>query len=387
MQENTSAITSTQHIRQLNRSSIMNALRSRPGLTQTGLIHHTQLSRVTVSAILDELQQLGWVVGESEERRSRGAPSTHYRLNEAEMTFIGVDVSPEGSVLSLVDVYQNLVTKSSFTLEEFLTGTGDLASALNRSHRRVLGGTVSVPGIVSSDSTTVIESTVLPSLHYNELLLKLQSSLDVPMRYINNAMACALTEALKTSVESLVYLSVGSSIGAGIIVGNQPLSLGNSVGEIAHMIVNPQGPYCDICGRNGCLDSYVNVNSLARQFSLDAVDPRNLTAKANLLNAIHALLEDEATDHYTLLHDSFDAIAQACESITFLLGRIPIVLGGKLGALLRPGTELALRRRNPWIQPEIRRQHFDVEEQWRPSVGAAMFAVNSWFVSPNSNQR
>ena len=58
--------------------------------------------------------------------------------------------------------------------------------------------------------------------------------------------------------ESLVYISIGTGIGAGIVL-NGSLYRGQSgyAGEIGHMTLDFQGPRCT-CGNSGCLELYAS---------------------------------------------------------------------------------------------------------------------------------
>ena len=65
--------------------------------------------------------------------------------------------------------------------------------------------------------------------------------------------------------ENLVYLTISSGIGSGVISGGRLFrgAAGNG-GEIGHSLVDWQGRLCG-CGRRGCAEAYVSGHSIARR--------------------------------------------------------------------------------------------------------------------------
>jgi glucokinase len=62
----------------------------------------------------------------------------------------------------------------------------------------------------------------------------------------------------------LIYLAVGTGIGAGIIIAGKPyLGAQGVAGNIGHVIVQEDGPLCN-CGRHGCLEALASGPALAR---------------------------------------------------------------------------------------------------------------------------
>jgi glucokinase len=104
--------------------------------------------------------------------------------------------------------------------------------------------------------------------------------LDIPLRdivsgkykvktyIINDASAAALGEhhfGAGEGVNNLIYLTVGTGIGGGIII-NGELYLGpsGSAGEIGHITIDVNGPRCS-CGNIGCLEMLASGTAMARE--------------------------------------------------------------------------------------------------------------------------
>jgi len=72
----------------------------------------------------------------------------------------------------------------------------------------------------------------------------------------NDCNAAAFGEwAFRKDIESLIYVTVSTGIGMGMVVRGKILrGANNAAGEIGHTVVNPDGPLCT-CGRRGCLQA------------------------------------------------------------------------------------------------------------------------------------
>ncbi|MBQ8003873.1 MAG: ROK family protein [Oscillospiraceae bacterium] len=84
----------------------------------------------------------------------------------------------------------------------------------------------------------------------------------------NDANAAALAEVLFGSAkefENAVMITLGTGIGAGIIINNKIFSgVNGAAGEIGHICLYPEGIECN-CGRRGCFELYGSATALVRQ--------------------------------------------------------------------------------------------------------------------------
>lgn len=126
---------------------------------------------------------------------------------------------------------------------------------------------VSFGGPVEADSRTVRLSMHVGGWENMPLAEQLEREFGVPALVANDGDAAALAEhrfGAGRGVRHMLYLTVSTGIGGGIIIGGQ-LHRGEHAwaGEIGHMILKPDGPACP-CGRNGCLESLASGLSIAR---------------------------------------------------------------------------------------------------------------------------
>ena len=67
--------------------------------------------------------------------------------------------------------------------------------------------------------------------------------------------------------DDLVLITLGTGVGAGIIVDGKIYSGRGSAGEVGHMIIEKDGLQCD-CGQCGCWEKYASVSALIGQIKV-----------------------------------------------------------------------------------------------------------------------
>ncbi|MGE5598129.1 MAG: ROK family protein [Bacteroidota bacterium] len=106
----------------------------------------------------------------------------------------------------------------------------------------------------------------LPGWTEIPLVRLLQESLGIRVILENDANAAALGEhrfGAGRGVANLIYLTVSTGIGAGVIIDHRLYRGANgNAGEIGHISVAYNGRPCN-CGSQGCLEAYASGSSLA----------------------------------------------------------------------------------------------------------------------------
>ncbi len=103
--------------------------------------------------------------------------------------------------------------------------------------------------------------------HNVPLKAALQERLRVPVYVENDANAAALGEYVfgaGNNACDLVYLTVSTGIGGGVIIGGKIYhGASGNAGEFGHMTIMPDGPLCT-CGRVGCLEALASGTAIAK---------------------------------------------------------------------------------------------------------------------------
>lgn len=106
----------------------------------------------------------------------------------------------------------------------------------------------------------------LPGWHGRSMRRALEAMIGLPVTMAHDATAAVMAErrfGAGSGLDDLVYVTVSTGIGAGIIAGGRPLTGANGgAGEFGHMIVRPGGPAC-ATGCAGCLEGTASGAALA----------------------------------------------------------------------------------------------------------------------------
>ncbi|NLJ70518.1 MAG: ROK family protein, partial [Clostridiaceae bacterium] len=94
----------------------------------------------------------------------------------------------------------------------------------------------------------------------------------------NDANVAALGESrigAGQGTANTVMITLGTGVGAGVIINNRVYSGFNEAGvEFGHIVIEVDGEYCT-CGRNGCWEAYVSAIGLIRQTKAAIADNKD----------------------------------------------------------------------------------------------------------------
>jgi len=149
---------------------------------------------------------------------------------------------------------------------------------------------VGCAGPVDLAAGLVFKPPNLPGWTRVPLTEHLEHGLGLPTILENDANAAALGEfryGAGRGVRSIVYMTVSTGIGGGIILdGKVWHGLKDAAGEIGHITVCPDGPLCG-CGNQGCLEAMASGPSIARR-AREAVSAGRSSALSGLANVTSA---------------------------------------------------------------------------------------------------
>jgi glucokinase len=161
-------------------------------------------------------------------------------------------------------VIERLIELSRRTVEQAGLTMGDIAAA-----------GVGCGGPLNPHTGVIMDPPNLPGWMEVPLVRILEDALGIPVYLDNDANAAALGEhrfGAGRGVEHMVYLTISTGVGGGIIIGNKLYQGQNgNAGEIGHMSVAFGGRPCN-CGSRGCLEAYAsgtNIAARAREAVLD----------------------------------------------------------------------------------------------------------------------
>lgn len=142
----------------------------------------------------------------------------------------------------------------------------DECQAALTSEQQVIGIGAGVPANVTPQG--VLQN--LPNLRALEgmdLRSDLASQFNLPVVLENDATAAAIGESwlgASKDVRDSITITLGTGVGGGIIIDNEPLrGIDGVAGKLGHICVEPEGHPCG-CGSNGCIEQYASATAIVR---------------------------------------------------------------------------------------------------------------------------
>ncbi|MGC4938376.1 ROK family transcriptional regulator [Kribbella sp. DT2] len=133
---------------------------------------------------------------------------------------------------------------------------------------RVVGLGIATPGPVDVARGAVVDPPNLTAWHRVPLRDALRDRTGLPVLLDKDVTAAASAEKWAGGPNgrgSFVFFYLGTGVGAGLVIGDEVVrGTSGNVGEIGHVIVDPDGPLC-FCGRRGCVGETSQPRYLVQQ--------------------------------------------------------------------------------------------------------------------------
>jgi predicted NBD/HSP70 family sugar kinase len=358
---------SLESLRELNRLRVVDALRRHGTLSRAEISRVTGLSRSTISTLVADLQDRGFVIepaGEAPPRTAaQGRPPVLLRLDPSAGIAVGVDFDHTDVRVAISDLSRTVVAEASVAadvdhdaLAALDTAANLIREALesaNVDEDRVLGVGVALAGPVDQVEGKIHNSSILPGWNGIDAEAELRARLGVPVHIDNDANLGALAEVTLgagRSARSALYVQMSSGIGAGLIIDGRPYrGAGGVAGEIGHVAVDENGPICR-CGNRGCLETLASGPAIVRLVSQSRGE--DLTTERLVELALAGDLGCRRA-----LADAARVLGRVVGNICNLLNPEMVVVGGDLSAagelLLAPLREALGRAALPSITRDL----------------------------------
>lgn len=311
------------------------------------------------------------------------------------MVYLGIDVGGTGIKVGVVDGEGNILaqgetpTLAGRPFADIVHDMGACALSVLKEGGFTVDDVVSigvgVPGVANQDTGTVVFCTNL-GWHNVPLRAELQKHINKPVYIDNDATVAGYAESIcgvSVGCHSSVFLTLGTGVGGGIVIGGRPWSGFHGIGsEIGHIQMDIEGEPCT-CGNNGCLERYCSATAvirMGREAALNHPDSALHAACGGDVNRINAkMVFDCAKEGDDVSLKVFRRYVKymclALDTIISFLDPEMIILGGgvsKAGNFLLDAIREALPRyllfkSMPYARIEIARLGADAG-----MIGAAM---------------
>ncbi len=261
--------------RALNRSAVLNTVKTHGPIGRAEVARRTGLSAATVTGITAELIADDLVFEKAAGDSRGGRPPILLALNPRGGFVVGLKLTETEAIAALTDLQATVIAKRTDRLagrsperavNTLANAVAELVGEARIRKGKLIGVGVGVAGIVDSEHGLIRQS---PYFGWQNLPLRdlLQSRVRVPVFIDNDVNTLTLAEkwfGAGQSVDNFLTVTVGRGVGLGIVVNGQFYrGATGGAGEFGHTVIDPNGPVCD-CGKHGCLESFVGDPGLVR---------------------------------------------------------------------------------------------------------------------------
>ncbi|MFS0840713.1 ROK family protein [Paenibacillus sp. 1P03SA] len=257
-----------------NRLTVFEIIKHQQPISRASIAKQTGMSPTTVSRIVADLTEEGYLLESEQVSAGLGRKSTLLEMVDAAVLSVGVELDRHQVNIGIVNLQGNVVAMSQYprsveespevTLERVGAEIDQLTKSNEIDCERIIGVGVGLPGIIDNDTGEVVFSVQLGWRNVR-LAERLKEITGYDVAVDNELKAKALAEHMKGAAigsQRTVLLGFGNGVGSAFIMeGEIYRGRTNSAGEIGHTTIDPNGMLCD-CGKAGCLQTYINIKSL-----------------------------------------------------------------------------------------------------------------------------
>ncbi|MDQ8707933.1 ROK family protein [Streptomyces sp. LHD-70] len=221
----------------------------------------------------------------------------------------------------------------------------------------VLRAGVAVPGIVDEDRALAVYSG---NIGWRDLPLGdlLGQRTGIPVTLGHDVRAGGNAERVlgaARGARDVLFVAIGTGVSAAVISDGRPVRGAGFVGELGHLVADPDGAVC-VCGVRGCVETVATAAAVAAAFTISSGCP------VEGADEVAALVAQGDPHALMVWNRAVDALAMAFATASTLLAPELIVVGGGLaeaGDLLldpirtRLAERLTFQRRPRLLHAEL----------------------------------
>ena len=238
-------------------------------------------------------------------------------------------------------------------LPDIAASTREYLDANGIASESILGIGIGVPGPV--DHRGIVNKCVNLGWGNVNIAQALGELTGFPVKAGNDANVAALGECWKgggQGCENLVFATLGTGVGGGIVVGGNVIhGTHGAGGEIGHITLNPDEPDTCGCGKHGCVEQYCSATGIVRLAKKYLAS----TEEASSLRALEEITCKDVFDAsaagdeaaWAILEQVYDYMGKFLADICCVTDPEAVVLGGgvsKAGKPLLDGAHKAFEK-------------------------------------------
>lgn len=385
----------------LQRNQILESLYTRGPLSRAELSRLLGITPATMTEVTAYLIKEGVIkeFGEDDLHTGIGRKKVLLEVSPNYSHYVGVELSEHKMTICLADNLGTCMREDSISLRfnaEFSLTVDNVLEAIEdflvtHAHFSIQAIGIAIPGHFEKDSQTITSNNPLWRQFDIALLL---SSFSIPVFVKNNVKCMALSELYlnsKSESHNFLFLNLRRGIFAAYVYEGKLYGDCNYlVGEVGHIIVNPEGQQCE-CGKTGCLQTYASITWILKKARIAYDSGRAsylqlLVDTASKLTINHVLsaymMGDEIIQR--IIEQAVDYLALQINNSTMMLNLDAVYVHGKLFEEPLIVTQLQNK-----LEKSIRivEQNHDIHYQvleydsFKGAIGGCALAIKNHFIN------
>jgi predicted NBD/HSP70 family sugar kinase len=269
-------------------------------------------------------------------------------------------------------------------------GIAQTDAGLNASKLARIG--VGHTGVLDCERGVCLNWNQMPHWRNIELAAALRETLEIEVTLDDRARAVALAQHFFSPENRLhrtvIYVQVGSGIGAGVFADGRILRGANSAAaELGHVVIDRNGPICS-CGNRGCVEAFASTSAILDRVRAQIVTGADTILRTRVRQLADLTIEDIASAAKSGDPVARNAIVEAGECLGLgianaiqILNPSLVVLAGKLAyaarellmeAVLRVVQERCFETHSRGLEIRVAPVHKDAA-----AIGCALLASHA----------
>lgn len=326
-----------QYIKSTNLKTLFHLIQKNRGISRATLAKVTNLSKTTVSALVDELIMSGYIMDcGTDVSIASGRKPTKLSVNATQNNIAIFHFHRNWLNAALVNLNNEVI------FELRISKTVDMnyvQSAVSLFHNelethdknaRILGICIIVPAIIDQTESKIV-STVLDSALPNNAIDQLkQNFTDYPLIILNDTSCYAYAECLnkKMDDEYFAFVNIGHGVGAVLLDHGKMFRRANGMTtQFGHFSVDRNGELCS-CGNRGCLERRIGETVLYDRAVKEGLEKLFPNRSKSSFAALKEQADANNPDALRLMDVLAEDLAYSIGNLISLFNPEEVVIGG-----------------------------------------------------------
>ncbi len=320
--------------RRFSLCAVMQAITNCGSISRASLARQTGLSKQTISAIVQQLVEDGWVTRTGRTKGPVGRSASTYEVVPGAAHIASVDLGGTKVRVSIANLACSIVAERKEATDP--RGGVAVVEQIARMCRAAAsdGGGISprlavigVPGVPDQSTGMIKSSPNVAGLDKIDMAAELEARLGLAVIVENDINLAVLGEQWVghgADVDDMALVYVGTGIGAGLVI-NGSLVRGSSgaAGELGYLPLGAD-PFDPASQDTGALECHTATHGISSRY-------RALTGKDLTVPDIFGRAGSGEKDAAQVLDDTAQTLAQALASICAVTDPAVVVMGGSIG--------------------------------------------------------